>query len=103
MQRIVGDVVRENVRHAGRPGLALDEGVVSRCGEYLVEFNACRIGRLPEVVKDDVLDLDIDIGLCDVTLERGNCFVFLLLADDSLLDVRIQEVKSDCVWSRSMV
>jgi hypothetical protein len=30
-------------------------------GEHLLELDARRIGRLAQVVKDDLLDLDIDI------------------------------------------
>ena len=59
----------------------------------LLELDARRIRRLSEVVKDDVLDLDIDIrqgAVFDVVL---NAVVLALLVDDGALHIAIEEVK----------
>ena len=62
-------------------------------GVHLLELDARRIRGLSQVVKDDVLDLYIDIrqaAVFDVVL---NAVVLALLLDDGTLYVAIEEVE----------
>ncbi len=49
-------------RRRGRPSLPAEFGMILRIREDLLELDARRIRRLSQVIKDDVLGLDIDIG-----------------------------------------
>src|SRR5260370_13792783 len=92
-QLIVLHVLAEDIGNAGRPSLPLEFGVIRRVGVHLLELDAGRIGRLTQVVKDDVLDLYIDIrkgAVFDVSL---NEVVPAFLVDYGALHVAIQEVK----------
>src|SRR5260370_85885 len=55
-QLIVLHVFAEDIGNAGRPSLPLEFGMIRRIGVHLLELDAGRIGRLTQVVKDDVLD-----------------------------------------------
>src|SRR6202158_3727292 len=62
-------------------------------GVYLLELDARRIRRLSEVVKDDVLDLHIDIRQAAVFYVILNAVVLAFLLDYGTLHVAIEEVK----------
>src|SRR5208282_3138302 len=92
-QLIVLHVLAEDIGDAGCPSLPLEFGVVRRIGVHLFELDARRIRRLAQVVKDDVLDLYIDIrkgAVLDVVL---NDVVPAFLVNYGALYVAIQEVK----------
>ena len=60
-QLIVLHVLPEDIRDAGGPSFSLDLGMIRRVRIHLLEFDSSGIRRLSEVIKNDVLDLDIDI------------------------------------------
>ena len=60
-QLIVLHVLAEDIGDAGCPSLPLEFGMIRGIGVHLLELDARRIRRLSQVVKDDVLDLHIDI------------------------------------------
>src|ERR1700723_1916281 len=90
---IVLHVLAEDIGDAGCPSLPLEFGMIRRIAVHLLELNSRRIRRLSQVVKDDVLDLDIDIrkdAVLDVVL---NAVVLAFLVDYCALHVAIEEVK----------
>ena len=90
---IVLHVLAEDIGNAGSPSLPLEFGMIRRIGEHLLELDARRIGRLAQVVKDDVLDLHIDIRKSAVFDVGLNDVVLALLVDHGPLHVAIQEVE----------
>ena len=90
---IVLHVLAKDIGDAGAPSLPLQFSVIRGIAVYLFELDARRIWRLSQVVKDDVLDLDIDIrqgAVFDVVLDA---VVLAFLVDDGALHVAIEEVK----------
>jgi hypothetical protein len=49
------------IRSGLQRSFPLEFGAVRRIAVHLLELDACRIRRLPQVVEDYVLDLDINI------------------------------------------
>src|SRR5713101_4089300 len=92
-QLFVFHVLAEDIGDAGCPSLPLEFGMIRRIAVHLLELNTRRIRRLSQVVKDDVLDLDIDIrqgAVFDVVLDA---VVLALLIDYGTLYIAIEEVK----------
>ena len=57
---VVLHVFAEDVGDGRRPSFPLHFAVVRRIGEHLLKLNARRIRRLPQIIENDVFDLDID-------------------------------------------
>jgi len=94
-QLVVLHVLAEDIGDAGSPSFALDLGMICRVRKHLLEFDPRRIWRLPEIVKNNILDLDIDVRertLLDVGLDD---IVLALLIDDEVLHIAVQEI--ECV------
>src|SRR6202051_258752 len=90
---IVLHVLAKDIGDAGCPSLPLEFVMIRGVRVNLLELDARRIRRLSEVVKDDILDLDIDIrqgAVFDVVL---NAVVLALLVDDGAWHIAIEEVK----------
>jgi hypothetical protein len=67
--------------------------VIRGIGEDLLELDARRIRRLPQVVENDVFDFHIDKRERAVFGVTGNDVVIALLVDHHPLRVAIQEVE----------
>ena len=92
-QLIVLHTFAEDIGNAGCPSLPLELGMIRRIRVHPLKLNPSRIRRLPEVVKNDVLDLYVDVRkgrIFDVGLDD---VVFALLLDDGPLHVAIEEVQ----------
>jgi hypothetical protein len=90
---IVFHILAKDIGDAGCPSLPLEFGMIRGVAVHLLELDACRIRRLLQVVKDDVLDLHIDVGqraVFDVVL---NAVVPAFLVDNGALHIAIKEVK----------
>ena len=57
-QLVVFCVLAEDISDTGGPSLPVEFGVIGGIGLYLLKLDTRRIGRLPQIVKDDVLALD---------------------------------------------
>src|ERR1039458_5608952 len=90
---IVLHVLAKDIGDAGCPSLPLEFAMIGGVGVNLLELDARRIRRLSEVVKDDVLDLDIDIRQGAVFDVVPNAVVLALLVDDGALHIAIEEVE----------
>src|SRR5260370_25433941 len=86
-QLIVLHVFAVDIGNAGRPSLPLEFGMIRRIGVHLLQLDAGRIGRLTQVVKDDVLDLYIDIRKGAVFGASVNDLVPARLVDDGALQL----------------
>src|ERR1700689_2617661 len=60
-QFVVFHVLSEDGGHAGCPTFALQLGMIRRIGEDFHELDSRPIGRLTEIVQDDLFHLDIDV------------------------------------------
>src|SRR3984957_2036449 len=90
---IIFHILAKDIGHAGCPSLPLEFGMIRGIGIYLLKFNTRRIWRLPQVVEDHVLDLDIDVRQAAVFDVILNAVVLAFLVDYGTLYVAIEEVK----------
>ena len=67
--------ITKNIGDAGGPALAFDLRMVRRVRVDFQELDARRIRRLPQLIKDDVLDLNIDVwdGACPARRSQWSC------------------------------
>ena len=61
--------------------------------KHLVVLDPSRVRRLVEIVQNDVLDVDIDIGQGRIGAEFRDGLIFLLALDDGVLDIAVEEVE----------
>ena len=92
-QLVVLHVLAEDIGHAGDPSLPLEFGMIRRVRVHLLELDPRGIGRLPQVVQNNVLDLDIDIRKRAVAPVRLNDLVLLLLGNHGPLHIAIEEIE----------
>ena len=92
-QLVVLHVLAEDIGNAGCPLLPLEFGMVRGIREHFLELDARRIGRLAQVVEDDVLHLDIDKRKRAVFGVIGDDIVLALLVDHCALHVAIEEIE----------
>src|ERR1700676_1620072 len=90
---IVLPILAKNIGDAGYPSLPLEFGMIRWVAVYLLELDPRRIRRLSQVVKDDVLDLHIDIRQCAVFDVVLNAVVLTFLVDHGALHVAVEEVE----------
>jgi hypothetical protein len=64
---IVLHVLAEDIGNACCPSLPLESVMICRIREHLLELDARRKGRLKQVVKDDVFDLNVGLDSMDTT------------------------------------
>ena len=94
-QLVVLHVLAEDIGDAGGPSFPLDLGMIRRVRLHLFEFDSSRVWRLPEIVKNDILDLDIDIRKRSLLYVGLNDVVLAFLLDHGVLHVAIQKI--ECV------
>src|ERR1017187_2332431 len=90
---IVFHILAKDIGDAGCPSLPLEFRMIRGVGVHLLELDARRIRRLSQVVKDDVLNLHIDIRQAAVFDVILNAVVLALLVDHGALHVAIEEIK----------
>ena len=93
-QFIVLHVLAENIGNAGRPSLTLDLAMIGWIGKDLLKFDTGGVRRLPQVVEDDIFDLDVyerKRRVLDVILDD---VLPAFLLDDGTLHIRDSESRA---------